>query len=293
MASDQSMAELKDMIREVHNDLRKQIRDLRSEVINRVTTVEDKQKEHESRIVALESQIKNELGKVDTVASEIEDRNRRKKNLVFYGIKESEAKEGKDRQLDDAKRLSDIARVLDIAEIEVEKIFRLGKKGDQQTHRPMLVKFSTEEAASSFLRNKTILHNCDDERAKDVYIAKDYTKLQRENRSKRDMKKNEETTGNIATQIDETETKQEDHVGKDDEQVIPVRDNKPRVSDDVAGKMSEGENVDNVVDMSNDGAFRFRSPIKLKTGFLFSPKHKAHISSPRNLHIRNRHLVDQ
>ena len=80
-----------------------------------------------------------------TDLDEVEDRERQKCNLVFYGLLESTKENPKDRVEDDKTEIKRALEKinLDIQPCEIVTIFRAGKKSDKA--RPLVVKLSTKE----------------------------------------------------------------------------------------------------------------------------------------------------
>jgi len=120
----------------------KEIRSLREEVNTR-----DKQ---------LERRIEN--GE-DSIFEEMNKRDRRKKNVVLYGVQESARGDGRQRMEDDKTELNEIFTVMDVnlaAKDDVEFCRRVGAKGD--TPRPLICGFYSEWAKNTLLRHSKRLY---------------------------------------------------------------------------------------------------------------------------------------
>ena len=109
---------------------------------------------------------------------EVEDRERRKCNLVFYGLPESEQETPKDRVEDDK---AGIRKTLEKVEIqfkpdEIITIFRAGKKSDRP--RPVVVKLRSKE-----LRDEIISKGKKIKIATHITASPDLTNIQRQNLS--------------------------------------------------------------------------------------------------------------
>ena len=121
--------------------------------------------------------------------SEIEDRERRKCNLVMFGLKEGE--EGTD-QVSDKSRAEKLCR--DLGEIvEVKKSYRLGEKNPNGP-RPLKETLLDETTRNKVLKKAKELRNLGEDNKK-IFLKKDLTPLEREEdkklREERDSKRDE------------------------------------------------------------------------------------------------------
>lgn len=105
------------------------------------------------------------------VADEIADRDRRKRNVIVYNLPEEP-----NRAADKAKFI-EVCKAVSSNGISIEKLFRLGRKA-QNRHRPLLVRFDSENDRQSILSAAPRLRLSDE--FKQVYIVNDKTKVERE-----------------------------------------------------------------------------------------------------------------
>lgn len=118
--------------------------------------------------------------KVEEISMKIEEleKERRKKNLLIFNLEESNADEpGKRYQDDMAKCTKIFTHELEIQDLLVEKLIRMGKKQENR-RRPLLVKLGSETDRNTILSQARKMRNSVEfER---VYLAKDLTEVERE-----------------------------------------------------------------------------------------------------------------
>lgn len=132
--------------------------------------------------------------------TEMEDRERRKSNLVIFGLKES-GTDRKTSQEQDRVTFEKLCR--DLKEVvEVKNSFRLGSKSDNKI-RPLKVTLESESC-----RNKILLrskHLRDFKQYEGLYIKRDMTPLEREEdkqlREERDSRRKEDEKKGIRDKI--------------------------------------------------------------------------------------------
>lgn len=127
-----------------------------------------------------------------TSIEEIEQRARRRDNIILFGIDEAEETEDpEDRREHDLHAIEEVLAAIDI-EANLEKPIRLGKKGEKP--RPIRVKVPNPEQRKTILR-KTIELAKVDKLAKKVFIKRDMTPMEQEDLRKlveeRDRKRKE------------------------------------------------------------------------------------------------------
>ena len=84
---------------------------------------------------------------------ELEERNKRKNNVVLYNVPESTKEDPKERQSDDMVRCCDLFEgSLRVMDVKMESTVRMGKK-EEGRKRPLLVKLSNENEKKSILAN--------------------------------------------------------------------------------------------------------------------------------------------
>ena len=126
----------------------------------------------------------------DEMKDEMEKREKKKSNIVVYGLKESEEEDGKKRQEEDMKMMKEMATVIDVKiQGEIKGSFRVGKKeGDRP--RPLVVTIEDEETREGFLANARRMAGKDT--WKKVFVGNDLTWRQREEARKEERKLKED-----------------------------------------------------------------------------------------------------
>ena len=147
-------------------------------------------KEMKTKINVLEKRVRDlECGmerrineKITDIVEERMERERRVKNLIFFGIQEApDDIIGKDRAVFDTnclKKLGTGISELEIKTSDVESTFRVGKK-KSNGYRPLCVRFTSTSIKARLLRNGKMLRNSTDKQKKKAYIAPDLTRTQR------------------------------------------------------------------------------------------------------------------
>ena len=111
---------------------------------------------------------------VELTIEELNERERRKQNVVLVGVKESTKTTFEERisdEIDMAKQV--LQKIDDNVKLDNIKVRRLGTY-DGVKHRPLRIVLETREDAAKILRNKTKLT----EKEKDVYVKYDQTRSQ-------------------------------------------------------------------------------------------------------------------
>ena len=131
-------------------------------------------------------------------ANEVNERAKRKSNLIWFGIPESDAEAAEDRIKYDSEQVESVLNsVFDIDDEDLfSKTRRLGKKKDDAKNpRPIITTFESSETVNFILRNGRKLGSDENVDHKGVSVKKDMTPLERENHKKllaiRDQKRAE------------------------------------------------------------------------------------------------------
>ena len=109
------------------------------------------------------------------IVKELEDKECRKNNLIFYNIPEPTTPSWKA----DSAYISDLCRTTFNLNIEIIKSFRLGKKIDQK-HRPLLICLSNHEIKATILSKTFILRQMSP--YEDIFVSTDMTKAEQARR---------------------------------------------------------------------------------------------------------------
>lgn len=170
------------------------------DVLRVVQTLKDKNDELEARLVNVESKLttfgddfkdfkeKQEainVGIAEAVdkklsestsqsVSEMNERELRKPNLIFFNLPESDKAEPKDRISEDREQVKGVLDFMEVGGCEFQQPVRLGTKGE--TPRPLKVRFKQQEDCVRILKSAKKLQGSD------TYISRDMTPLEREER---------------------------------------------------------------------------------------------------------------
>ncbi|KAL1447087.1 hypothetical protein WDU94_006591 [Cyamophila willieti] len=109
---------------------------------------------------------------MDDVITEINERNKREKNVIIYDVKESESNDTNERKSHDDRKVKEMVTKLGLNPVSIKNIIRLGKlDSNSNRDRPMKVTLSTKGEAIAILKNS---------REKQIMAVKnDLTPLQR------------------------------------------------------------------------------------------------------------------
>ena len=141
----------------------------------------------ENKVQQLESGMERAINdKITDIVMERMEREKRKKNLIFFGLPEADAEvEGSDRASFDKSSLRALRNVdteLEIKNENIELCFRVGKPERKKT-RPLCVKFKDAAVKGRVLRGGKHLRGARGS-LKSVFIAPDLTQTQRAERRK-------------------------------------------------------------------------------------------------------------
>ena len=137
----------------------------------------------QKRVDELESSMETKINeKVSDILYERLEREKRKCNLVFFGMPEAgDDRQGKDRMKFDRNRVcqlgNNLCDELKTKEEDIETLFRVGER-DPEKKRPLVVKFRNAKDKFRLLKNSKKLNQAKDGRSS-VFIAPDLTKEQR------------------------------------------------------------------------------------------------------------------
>ena len=152
----------------------------------------------EGRVAELERGVERRINdKISDVLEERMEQEKRKNNLIFFGVPEAEEEvKGKDRATFDTTQLRSLGTAhkdLAIGASDIEVMYRIGKP-KKDVHRPLCVKFGENKVKARVLRSGKYLRGV--ETKKSIFISPDLTKTQRsKNRSLyEELKKRREET---------------------------------------------------------------------------------------------------
>lgn len=191
------MDEIMKALQSIQGELALQKRDMKDmeknikEAINK--NIDEKFSRIETKTNQLEIKIEQQQRSIDFL-----DRQIRKKNLVFFGVEETE------RNYEDLLNL-----ILDIINTkmevlcerwEIETVIRIGKSNGRS--RPVVVTISTTSRKLELLRKKKSLENTD------IYIKEDYSPavLQKQKELQEDLKRQRESGKIVALRYDKIVT---------------------------------------------------------------------------------------
>lgn len=137
---------------------------------------ESRNQKNEMSTLKSELEVKSQLT-VEQAIKEVQDRQERKLNVVFFNIDESEADEIEQAKQDD---LAELRKILDQieAKVPIANPTRLGKKEDSVTARPLRVRAANEQDVAKIMSAAKKLKGHAD--LGSVYINRDRTPLERQ-----------------------------------------------------------------------------------------------------------------
>lgn len=151
--------------------LRKEMEEMKEQIVNKGVAEVRKQRDHN------EKQMQEVMTKIEEM-----EREKRKKNVVLFNMVESEAENPQNRYREDEEKcLTMFAEELEIQDLKIEKLIRLGKKQEGR-NRPLLVKLGAEEERKNILKEASKLRHSENFRR--VYINRDLTQTEREQEGK-------------------------------------------------------------------------------------------------------------
>ena len=172
-----------------------QVRVQHDQMDKRITEVEDTTKVVETKVNSVEKSVEKLNERLDSMddtvdkvidlkmeemMAEEKDKQKRSKNIIVHGIKESS--ETSEEKKHDAEKIQDIiSDKLGIQDVEIDNVVRLGKRNDEAVH-PRLVKvvLKSQDKKMQILRKSKELKNHDEDDVKKVFIVPDMTPKERE-----------------------------------------------------------------------------------------------------------------
>ena len=155
-----------------------------SDMVKRMDRLEKEKVNTKSNINQLiEKRVEDIAANVNTQIDLEEEREieKRKCNLIFYGVPESEETIPVDRMEADYQKVNEIlTEKTEVTREDIRDIFRVGKKSDNGTKRPLMLKFHDEERKMEVLRVCKNLSIIDNNEIKTVFVNIDRTPKQRE-----------------------------------------------------------------------------------------------------------------
>ncbi|KAL4238586.1 hypothetical protein ACF0H5_003293 [Mactra antiquata] len=143
--------------------------------------------------VKVKSEIRDEVkkdleGLVENRFREMEDRSRRRLNIVVFNLEEGHNKNGKENQLLDESKIKYIAEILGVKDLLIQTSYRLGKPKTHESNskpRPLKLILIEKEQRKLLLDNTSKIKNLEDEKLRKVIIVKDMTETQRKEKKER------------------------------------------------------------------------------------------------------------
>ena len=174
---------MKSLLESFKNDLKQEINKVNERIedlFKRVDAVDARNRALEDWCNRLQSQLDSRpivsVPVFDDVLKEGEERHRRRKYIVISGVEEHESGSFEERRAKDAETVTRIAEQLQIANLEIKEISRIGKI-DSSRPRLLRCKCKSVDERNSLLRKARLLR--DSEHFKGVYVNADQTLLQR------------------------------------------------------------------------------------------------------------------
>ena len=160
-----------------------------NKVEEKTTEVFNKVQRHESAILNMESNVDKVVAeKVESVQSEILERDSRKNNIVVFGVDESTNPDGKSRKDNDVAKFKEICDEIDVGinPDEVVACVRLGQydsKNERQKSRPVKIILSSETKKREILSCARKLNSSQNSQLKKIRLKPDLTPCQREEKN--------------------------------------------------------------------------------------------------------------
>ena len=133
------------------------------------------QKEQQTEINEIKLSLSEiRLSKPD-ILDEVEDRERRRNNVVLFGVPEHDSGTVSERKVYDEALVQEVFEALGCDEVELDALYRLGRIVSGKS-RPIKVTLSTRKAKADIMRKSRALR--DSSKFKRVFISNDKTKFQ-------------------------------------------------------------------------------------------------------------------
>ena len=156
----------------------KKLRKANEEFKEMIVNLEEKWESRE------EEMIKKVMDKVVEHLGEIQEKEKKKKNIIIFNIPESKKAEIGDRVSDDKKKCEEVFQgALRIRDAKIERIFRIGRENNGKI-RPVIVELSEVETKWELIKRSKCLKDEDNPEMKQVIIAPDLTRKEREENDK-------------------------------------------------------------------------------------------------------------
>ncbi len=110
--------------------------------------------------------------------SELEERDKRKSNMMFFGVDESDSDDADTRKTHDIMKVKEVCEELG-EDVNVEKTVRLGTKSKDKV-RPIKVTLTTPNMKKNVLLKAKNLRESKNEKSQNIFIKPDLTPIQRE-----------------------------------------------------------------------------------------------------------------
>ena len=119
-------------------------------------------------------------GKMKGITEEIEERERRKENIIIVNIPESNKDTPEERLKEDTEKIKKLfEKVTTVESDTIKKITRIGKKEDKKS-RLIRVQLNSQEKKSELMKKQRELNNEETKPRDRIYINNDLTNTQRE-----------------------------------------------------------------------------------------------------------------
>jgi hypothetical protein len=116
-------------------------------------------------------------------AREMEDRDNRKNNLIWFGVPESGSNDLEERKEDDRRYILNLGKnILELNSLEVKSAKRLGRKGDNA--RPLLTTMGSTPQVYSVLKQARAFSDDKNKDFNHISVKKDMTPLERKDQRK-------------------------------------------------------------------------------------------------------------
>ena len=133
----------------------------------------------DSRLERIEERLEDSMGATANI-NEIQDRQRRKANLIVFGLPESEKEDRNEKNVEETEKFEALCKDNLGLKTKVKTATRLGPFADNQARpRPIERTVQSQDCRNKILKAAIKLKDTEDDIAKKIFINKDMTLLER------------------------------------------------------------------------------------------------------------------
>jgi hypothetical protein len=133
----------------------------------------------------------NEINLLNAVNNETKIQEKKEKNVIVFGLKESKKNRAIDKNNDDLEQVKKIIKTLNLNENIIKKVNRFPKKDGSTNPGLLQIEFGCKETALDVLKASKMLKSCENNDFINVFINPDLTLSQRVLMKKKIEERNE------------------------------------------------------------------------------------------------------